>query len=152
MTLKAVLALGIVVLAGMQMFGPARTNPPTAPGQALAAKVPVPDHIQTVLQRSCMDCHSNETHWPWYSYVAPMSWGVIGDVNEGRDHMNISDWRYSPEEGAELLDGMCKQVKRRRMPLTAYTWVHWSAKLTDDEIKQVCTWANDSAERLVASH
>jgi uncharacterized membrane protein len=151
-TLKALLAVGIVVLAGIQMFGPARTNPPIAPGQSLAAKVPVPDHIHTVLKRSCMDCHSNETEWPWYSHIAPVSWGVIGDVNNGRDHLNMSNWRYSPEEGAELLDGMCKQVKRRRMPLTAYTWVHSGSKLTDDEIKQVCAWANDSAERLVASH
>jgi Haem-binding domain len=151
-TLKALLAVGIVVLAGIQMVGPARTNPPIAPGQALAAKVPVPDHIHTVLKRSCMDCHSNETEWPWYSHIAPVSWGVIGDVNNGRDHLNMSNWRYSPEEGAELLDGMCKQVKRHRMPLTAYTWMHAGSKLTDDEIKQVCAWANDSAERLVASH
>ena len=81
-----------------------------------------------------------------------MSWGVVGDVNNGRDHLNMSDWRYTPEEGAELLDGMCKQVKRRRMPLTAYTWMHSGVKLSDEEIKQVCAWANDSAERLVASH
>jgi hypothetical protein len=144
--------MGLIVLAGIQMFGPARTNPQTAPAQALAAKVPVPDHVRTVLQRSCMDCHSNETRWPWYSRVAPISWAVVGDVNQGRDHMNLSEWTYTPEEGADLLDNVCRQIKRRKMPLTGYTWMHWDSKLSDEEIKQVCAWANDSADRLVASH
>lgn len=152
MTLKALLGLGLIVLAGIQIFGPARTNPATTPAQALSAKVPIPDHLQTVLRRSCMDCHSNETQWPWYSYVAPVSWGVVGDVNNGRDHLNMSDWRYSPEEGADLLDGMCKQVKRRRMPLTAYAWIHRGSRLSDQEVKELCKWANDAAEVLVPSH
>jgi hypothetical protein len=151
-TLKALLGVGLIVLAGVQFFGPARTNPATAPAQALGAKIPIPDHVQTVLSRSCMDCHSNRTHWPWYSYVAPVSWGVIGDVNNGRDHMNMSDWRYTPEEGADLIDGICKQVRRRRMPLTAYTWMHREAPLSDAEIKQVCAWSKDAAEQLVPSH
>jgi Haem-binding domain len=151
-TLKALLGVGLLVLAGIQVFGPARTNPPSSPGNALSAKVPIPDHVQKVLSRSCADCHSHETHWPWYSYVAPVSWGVVGDVNNGRDHMNMSDWRYAPEEGAELIDGMCKQVRRRRMPLTAYTWMHRDAKLSDEEIKQVCAWTKDAADQLVPSH
>jgi hypothetical protein len=151
-TLKVILGVGLIVLAGIQVVGPARTNPPTAPSQALSAKVPIPDHVQAVLSRACLDCHSNQTRWPWYSHIAPVSWGVIGDVNEGRDHMNLSDWHYTPEEGADLLDGICKQIKRRRMPLTAYTWMHWDAKLSDDDIKRVCAWANEASERLVASH
>jgi hypothetical protein len=151
-TLKALLGLGLIVLAGIQIFGPARTNPAIAPTQALSAKVPIPDRVQTVLRRSCMDCHSNETQWPWYSYIAPVSWGVVGDVNNGRDHMNMSDWHYTPEEGADLLDGMCKQVKRRRMPLTAYAWMHRDSRLSDAEVKELCAWANDAAEVLVPSH
>jgi len=151
-TLKALLGVGFIVLAGIQLFGPARTNPQIVPAHTLAAKVPIPDHIQAVLTRSCGDCHSNATRWPWYSRVAPVSWAVVGDVNQGRDHMNLSDWNHTPEEGADLLDGICRQIKRRRMPLTGYTWMHWDAKLSDEEIKQVCTWANDSAEQLVASH
>jgi hypothetical protein len=151
-TLKAVLGLGLLMLAGIQMLGPARTNPPLSPANALAAKVQIPDHVQKVLSRSCADCHSHETTWPWYSYVAPVSWAVIGDVNNGRDHMNLSDWHYSPEEGAELIDGICKQVRRKRMPLTAYTWMHRGSRLSDDEIKQVCAWSKDAAEQLVPSH
>jgi uncharacterized membrane protein len=151
-TLKVVLGVALLVLVGIQFFGPARTNPASSPTQALAAKVSVPDDVQKVLARSCADCHSHATHWPWYSYVAPVAWGVIGDVNNGRDHLDMSDWRYSPEEGAELIDGICKQVRRRRMPLTAYLWMHRDAKLTDEEIKLVCAWSKDAAEQLVPSH
>ncbi len=152
MSLKALLGVGLIVLAGIQLFGPARTNPQTAPAQALAARVPVPDHVQSVLRRSCMDCHSNETRWPWYSYIAPMSWAVVGDVNQGRDHMNLSDWKSTPEEGADLMDSVCRQIKRHKMPLASYTWIHWDAKLTDDEIKKVCAWTDEAAEKLMASH
>jgi hypothetical protein len=148
MTVKVLFGLGLIVLAGIQIFGPARTNPSTTPAQALSAKVPIPDRVQAVLARSCVDCHSNQTHWPWYSYVAPVSWGVIGDVNNGRDHMNLSDWTYTPEEGADLLDGICKQVKRRRMPLTMYSWMHPVSKLSDDDVKALCAWSNDAAEQL----
>jgi uncharacterized membrane protein len=151
-SLKALLGVGLIVLAGIQLFGPARTNPQTAPAQALAARVPVPDHVQSVLRRSCMDCHSNETRWPWYSYIAPMSWAVVGDVNQGRDHLNLSDWKSTPEEGADLMDSVCRQIKRRKMPLSSYLYVHWDAKLTDEEIKQVCAWTDEAAEKLMASH
>jgi hypothetical protein len=151
-TLKALVAMGVMVLAGIQIFGPARTNPESAPAQALRAKVPVPAHIDAVLSRSCKDCHSNETRWPWYSYVAPGSWIVVGDVNNGRDHMNLSDWHYTPEEGSDLLDKVCKQIKRHRMPLPQYTWLHRDSKLSDDEIKQLCSWANDASDRLMPSH
>jgi hypothetical protein len=150
--LRGLLAMGVVVLAGIQFFGPARTNPATAPAQAVSAKMPVPENVHAVLKRSCWDCHSNETQWPWYSHVAPMSWAVVGDVNEGRDHLNFSNWRYTSEEGADLLDKVCKQIKKGKMPLPSYTWIHRSAKLSDTEIKLLCTWANDSADRLVASH
>jgi cytochrome c553 len=152
MTLKALLGLGLLVLAGIQVFGPARTNPAASPAQALSAKVPIPDPVQSILNRSCADCHSNQTRWPWYSHIAPISWQVIGDVNAGRDHMNLSDWNATPEEGADLLDNICKQVRRHRMPLPMYTWMHADAKLSDDDIKALCTWSKDAAEQLVPSH
>jgi hypothetical protein len=149
---RALLVAAVVVLAGLQFVGPARTNPRRTPSSALAAKVTVPDDVNKVLKRSCWNCHSSETVWPWYSYVAPISWRVIDDVNEARKQMDLTDWRYSPEEGADLLDGICQQIKRHRMPLPLYTRIHGDARLSDEEIRRVCAWAGDAADRLVASH
>ena len=60
--------------------------------------------------------------------------------------------RLSPEEGADLMDSVCTQIKRRRMPLREYTWMHWGAKLSEDEVKRLCAWAGDTADQLMASH
>jgi len=84
-----------IVLAGVlvaQFFGPVPTNPPTDPDAALFARVHVRKNAASVLQRACRDCHSNDTQWPWYSHVAPVSWFVIDHVNHGRSHFNYSNW------------------------------------------------------------
>jgi hypothetical protein len=147
--LKRLLLAAAVALVGMQFVGPARTNPHSDPGKALARRVQVPPDVQAVLSRSCTNCHSNETRWPWYAHVAPLSWSVINHVNEGRGHFNLSDWPSSPEEGADLLDEACREVKRGTMPLKEYTWVHRDAILSDAEKRLLCQWANRSADTLM---
>jgi Haem-binding domain len=150
--IRAILVTVVVVFAGLQFFGPAKTNPPVTPQRTLHAKVPIPEDVHKTLSRSCWNCHSRETVWPWYSYVAPMSWMVVNDVNEAREHMDFTDWDHSPEEGADLMDSVCTQVKKGKMPLREYTWMHRSAKLTENDVKQICTWANATADQLMSSH
>ena len=135
----------VAVLILIQFVGPARTNPTSDPANAMAKHVKVP---ADVLDRSCQDCHSNATVWPWYAHVAPVSWQVIHHVNEGRGQMNMSEWPESPEEAADLLDGVCKEVKKGRMPIPQYTWLHAEATLTDADRKLLCDWANKAAGEL----
>jgi Haem-binding domain len=149
---RIVKRLSIVVaaaLAGMQFIGPARTNPASDPAGALARRVEVPPGVEAILARACRNCHSNDTRWPWYAYVAPVSWTVIDHVNEGRGQFNLSDWPPSPEEGADLLDEVCSQVKEGRMPLREYTWIHREARLSAADRAELCRWANASADRLM---
>jgi hypothetical protein len=150
--LKGFFATAFVIFAGLQFMGPARTNPPVNQGETLHAKVAIPGEVRTVLDRACWNCHSRETRWPWYSYIAPVSWSVIGHVNEGREHLDFTSWQHTPEEGADLLDSVCRQVKRGEMPLREYTWMHWSAKLSKEDVTRLCDWANDTADALMASH
>lgn len=79
--------------------------------------------------RACFDCHSNETRWPWYAHVAPISWLVQHDVDEGRRMVNFSEWHVPQEEAAESADTVIDGT----MPPPAYTWLHPSARLTPDE-------------------
>src|SRR5687767_12229671 len=91
-------ALAVLVLA-IQFVRPARTNPATDPAATLHAQTAVPPDVAAILERSCRDCHSNGTRWPWYSNVAPVSWWVIDHVNHGRSHFNFSEWaKYNHEE------------------------------------------------------
>ena len=107
-----------------------------------------PQVVRT-LEKSCQNCHSEKTEWPWYSYVAPMSWMVENDVQLGRSHMNLSHWNgYNPEEQQEILSKMSVLVKNRAMPLPRYLLLHPEAKLSDAEVAYLYQWARSEHKRL----
>ena len=142
----------VILLAGAQFVRPARTNPRTDPAKVITKTIAVPPDVQAIIDRSCRNCHTNDTTWPWYSEVAPMSWSVIEHVNHGREHMNFSDWPSGPEEAADLLDSTCKEVKEGRMPHTQYLLLHSEARLSDADKKKLCDWSNAAAgPRLTSS-
>src|SRR5688572_31402511 len=129
-TFKLLLVFLAILCAGIQCVRPARTNPPTDPALALNARH-VPADVATILDRSCRDCHSNETRWPWYSNVAPTSWLVANDVQHGREHFNYSQWTSIEEDEQDsLLGGICSLTQRERMPLPPYVLLHRGAKLS----------------------
>lgn len=147
----SMVAAGAVLI---QFYGPEATNPGSDPGRALAAHVAVPADTAAILQRACRDCHSNETRWPWYSHVAPVSWFVIDHVNHGRSHFNYSDWaRYDPEEADRLLKKSCELVRKGSMPMASYRRMHAQAALTVADVEALCRWsasaaaANETAQR-----
>jgi hypothetical protein len=146
------LVLGLaIVFAGMQFFRPDRTNPPVDPSQSIQAMGAVPPAVDTVLRRSCYDCHSSETRWPWYSAVAPMAWGVADHVSEGRAELNFSGWgAYPAKKRAGLLEKICGEVREGKMPLKQYLWLHRDAALSEADWKSVCDWSAEEAGRLAA--
>ena len=110
----------------IQFIRPARTNPPVDPSRTLEAAVTVPPQEAKILSRSCADCHSNQTVWPWYSNIAPVSWFVIDHVNQGRRHMDFSAWlRPGIDDPAQYtrqkLRSACNRVKTGNMPLFSYS-------------------------------
>jgi hypothetical protein len=132
----------VVALAGAQTIRPERSNPPVDASRTIELLMSVPPPAGAVLERSCRDCHSNRTEWPWYSNVAPVSWFVIDHVNHGRSHLNFSEWSsYQPDRRRELALGICKEARAGRMPLPSYTWIHWSARLSAADIDALCTLA-----------
>ena len=140
----------IVSALAIQFVRPARTNPVTVPERTLAARVPITREAAAVLDRSCGDCHSNDTRWPWYSSVAPLSWFVIDHVNHGRRHFNYSDWaQYKPEEAARLLKNSCAFARKETMPVASYLLIHRDARLSDADVVALCDWT-DGALRLAS--
>src|SRR5947208_15753610 len=88
------------LVAGMLLINPRLTNPPVQPGHDLLATNPPPAEVVSVLRGACYDCHSYETQWPWYSHVAPISWWLVGHVNDGRKRLNFSDWPHEDSKRA----------------------------------------------------
>ena len=135
-TAIVLVSLGIV-LAGAQLVRPARTNPTADAPRAIGDPA-----VETILRRACFDCHSNETRWPWYSAVAPSSWLVVRDVNEGRSEMNFSNWK---DPKGELRTEICEKVREGEMPMKIYLPLHAEARLTEADKTALCDWANRSA-------
>jgi hypothetical protein len=112
----------------------------------------MPPEVRALIERSCADCHSNETVWPWYSYVAPVSWLVERDVRHGRDHMNFSRWpEYSFQQQEKLLADIATALKNREMPVPQYAVIHRDARLSDAEIDIVYQWARLERRRVKAA-
>ena len=130
-------ALGVVVvLVVMQLVRPTRENP------AVTGDLVTPPDVKSVLKKACYDCHSNETVWPWYSNVAPVSWLVARDVNEGRKHLNFSVWEsYEQKRKDKKLEEIGEEVSEGEMPMAIYVPLHPEAKLSDAEKKLLVDWA-----------
>lgn len=140
--LKYIVLTLAAVFGISQLIRPDLTNPPVAADQRIEASVAVPYGIAVVLRRSCNDCHTNETRYPWYSRITPVSWWLQNHVDHGRSHLNFSQWaRYTPQQKAKRLEEICEVVESKEMPLPSYTWGHSDAVLSDNDGKMLCDWA-----------
>lgn len=123
------LAIGFVFLQFIP-YGQNHTNPPVIQEPAWDS----PD-TRALAKRACFDCHSNETVWPWYSKIAPVSWLVQRDVDEGREKINFSEWNR--KDDFEDLDEVGEVIEEGEMPPLTYYPTHPEARLTDAEKQQL---------------
>ena len=150
--LKWTVIVCVILFAALQFTNPARTNPPVDESQTIQARTHMTPQVAAILERSCNDCHSNKTRWPWYSRVAPVSWLVIEDVNEARGIMNFSEWgRLDVDRKRKKLQQICEEVQDGAMPLGSYTPMHPGSKLSPEDVKTLCDWTNDERQRLDSS-
>lgn len=137
------LGLGTAVVLALQVV-PAefpRDNPPAT------ATIEGPSEVVSILRTSCFDCHSNETHWPFYAWIAPASWVVTADVAGARSRLNFSEWE-------DLRDGFKRRHARKiverieagEMPMPKYLWLHPGARLGEDEIEVLRAWRDGLQE------
>jgi Haem-binding domain len=131
-----------VALIAIQFVPVNRTNPPVQGDFRGSAEV------VSVLRRACYDCHSNETVWPWYSRVAPLSWVIAHDVNEGRAALNFSTWsQLSPEKQAEAIKESWEEIAEGKMPTWYYVALHPEARLSASDKSVLRTWSGSPADR-----
>ena len=140
-----VILLGLASLL-VHPFGAVKAH--TSANPLLAGAVVDSETVQ-IMERSCQNCHSEKTDWPWYSYVAPVSWLVESDVHRARSHMNLSGWdQYSLKEKQDHLAELAAAVRSRQMPPPRYTLMHPNAKLSQPELERIYQWARGERRRL----
>lgn len=133
-TAKKILLWTLVAFALIQFIPIDRTNKPVDSKVNFVQMKQAPEKVSTLLKNACYDCHSDETVYPRYAYVAPISWSVKSHVNDGRQHLNFSVWgTYNKELKENMLDRSIEALKHKTMPLPGYIVYHDKAKLTEAE-------------------
>jgi len=136
-TRRILLILAVLLLLA-QFVRPDRTNPPVD----AAKELQTPAHVQQILDRSCRDCHTSRTEWPWYSNVTPVNWYLADHIREGRHELSFSEFQsYSAKKQAKKMEELCEEVEEGEMPLREYTWLHPESKLSEADRQTLCTWA-----------
>ena len=135
--LKIVGGVALALFLGIQLMPVDRSNPP------VTADLDAPHEVKALLRAACYDCHSHETRWPWYSYVAPVSWLVAHDVEEARTEMSFSEWgALDPREQRELRREMWEKVEEGKMPLKKYVMLHPGARLSEEQKRLLRDWCH----------
>jgi len=129
------LLLAVGGFVSIQLIPVRRANPPVIGDIAASAE------ISASLRRSCYDCHSNETRWPWYSRIAPYSWFLVKDVKRGRQELNFSDWgTYYPATRHRKLEWIGRAVRDKAMPPWSYRLMHPGARLSEADRAAIEHW------------
>jgi hypothetical protein len=136
---KIVLGI-IVVFILIQFIRPAKNDSRNNVND-ISTVMEVPTEVQQILKTSCNDCHSNYTEYPWYSEVAPVSWYLASHVNDGKKHMNLSEWTvYNKNQKEHILKDFEEVLESHEMPLESYLWVHEEAKMTSEQYTTLMNW------------
>jgi hypothetical protein len=113
----------------------------------------VPANVKTILDKACMDCHSNNTRYPWYAAIQPLAWWLADHVKDGKKHLNFDEYtqrslRYQYHKMEETVE----MVKEEEMPLPSYTWTHTDARLSNEERVAITGWAQSVMKNMEAQY
>lgn len=138
---KNILLTILILLILIQFIRVDQTNPESKVESNYFIVASVPTHVQSIMEESCFDCHSNQTIYPWYSKVAPASWFLNQHIKEGRKKINFSEWDvYSTEDQVKIMEECIEEIKENKMPLKSYVLIHSKAKLSNEEKDALIQW------------
>lgn len=145
--LKKIGLLLLIVFVIAQFFGPEKNEGDLVSVKAFLVDTNPPEAVKQILKTSCFDCHSDHSRYPWYNNITPVNYWLADHVKDGKKHLNMSKWNdYDDKKKDHKLDELIEMVEEKEMPLDSYTWTHEEAKLSQDQIDAVISWAK--LERL----
>ncbi|MBL4862037.1 MAG: heme-binding domain-containing protein [Crocinitomicaceae bacterium] len=146
---KKVLIVLLVAFVGIQFIPTNRNQSNEVLSSDISLTYDVPENIQSILKTSCYDCHSNNTEYPWYNKIQPISWLLEGHVEEGKSDLNFSEFgSYSIRRQKSKLRSMESQIEHDEMPLSSYTLMNRNAKISDQEKLLLLDWINNLRDSL----
>lgn len=139
--------LGILIVIILIQFIRPEKNESDIVSNDIKTVMNVPNNVQQIIKTSCADCHSNKTVYPWYSEIAPISWFLASHVNDGKEHLNFSEWStYNDNQKSHIIKDLNKELKSHKMPLNSYLWIHKDAKMTEEQYQIMLDWVKTMKE------
>ena len=139
---RKIIYILLAVLVIIQFIRPAKNQSDSISDKDISTVYTVPAEVSGILKKACNDCHSNNTNYPWYSNVQPITWWLQHHVDEGKGELDFSSFAaYSAKKQHHKLEEIIEQVKEGEMPLNSYTWIHKDAVLTEAEKLSLSSWA-----------
>ncbi len=147
--IKKALLILLIVLVGIQFIPTKRNQNQQVLKSDISKSFTLPTEIQTIFKNSCYDCHSNNTNYPWYNKVQPISWLLENHIKKGKKELNFSEFgSYSKRKQKNKLKSIKSQVIDDEMPMFTYTLIHKNAKLTESDKKLIKNWANQLMDSI----
>ena len=142
--IKKIHFIGLIIFLLMQLYQPTRNESFEQDITGNFTKVyNVPKNVEIILRTSCYDCHSNNTYYPWYSYIQPARFFMERHIKEGKEELNFNEFgNYSKRRQNSKLKAISKEIESNEMPLSSYTLIHKNAILTASQKKKVLDWIN----------
>jgi len=151
--LKKILLVFVIILIVIQFIHPARNISDKAQPNNVGNAFNVPANVKAILDKACMDCHSNNTRYPWYFKIQPGDWWLTHHITEGKQGLNFDEYtNRSLRYQFHKMEEIAEQVKEGEMPLKSYTWVHKDAILSDEEKNTLTNWTQGIREVMKAKY
>lgn len=147
--LKRILTIALIALLLLQFWRPEKNTSSENVVADFEQETRPTKAVATILKQKCYDCHSNNTVYPWYAEVAPISLWIDGHVEEGKEHFNVSDWAsWSIKKKDHKMDELVEEVEEGHMPEDSYTWMH--GNLTEEEKAKLIAWGEKVRSEMKA--
>jgi hypothetical protein len=150
---KKILLTLLVIIIVIQFIRPEKNKSTQIPANDISRHYSIPASVDAILKRSCNDCHTNNTTYPWYTNIQPVGWWMQWHVNEGKSHLNFSEFAtYAPKRQHHKLEETIEMVKEGKMPLNTYLWMHGNAKLSTEDQTTLVNWADGLMKEIAGKH
>ncbi len=148
---KIAIAVGVLLVL-IQFIRPAKNSSENSvQSNNIGIHYTVLDGVKQILEQACMDCHGNNSTYPWYNNIQPVAWWLSWDINHGKEHLNFDEFgTYTAKKQDHKMEELIEMVKEKEMPLKSYTWLHDRAKITDEQRTILINWAKEIRSEITA--
>lgn len=148
---KKILWTLLVIIIGIQFIRPARNESTVSTANDISQQYYIPPQVVGILKRSCNDCHSNNTIYPWYTNIQPVGWWMQEHIEEGKRQLNFSQFgAYKPKDQDHAMEEIMEVIEKNEMPLDSYLWMHRDAQLSAADKATLIDWAKKLKAEIAA--